>query len=104
MVGFTTREVPVTMGEEMNIQLRQDAQQLEEVVVVGYGTQKKAVVSGAVASVDGSELTKSPTVNLTNALAGRLPGVTAMQQSRSEERRVGKECVSTCRSRWSPDH
>src|SRR3546814_855296 len=81
MVGFTTREVPVTMGEEMNIQLRQDAQQLEEVVVVGYGTQKKAVVSGAVASVDGSELTKSPTVNLTNALAGRLPGVTAMQQS-----------------------
>src|SRR3546814_907248 len=52
MVGFTTREVPVTMGEEMNIQLRKDAQQLEEVVVVGYGSQKKAVVSGAVAGVE----------------------------------------------------
>lgn len=81
MVGFATQEVPVTMGQAMNIQLRQDAQQLDEVVVVGYGTQKKAVVSGAVASVDGSELTKAPTTNLTNALAGRLPGVTAMQNS-----------------------
>lgn len=81
MVGFATQEVPVTIGQAMNIELRQDAQQLDEVVVVGYGTQKKAVVSGAVATVDGEELTKSPTVNLTNTLAGRLPGVTAMQAS-----------------------
>src|SRR5690606_758877 len=49
--------------------------------VVGYGTQKKAVVSGAVASVKGAELAKTPTVNLSNSLAGRLPCVTAVQAS-----------------------
>ncbi|MFS8615989.1 MAG: TonB-dependent receptor [Solitalea sp.] len=81
MVGFATQEVPVSMGGAMSITLQQDAQQLDEVVVVGYGTQKKAVVSGAVATVEGEDLTKSPTVNLTNTLVGRLPGVTAMQSS-----------------------
>src|SRR3546814_1031967 len=55
------------------------------------------------------ELRQSPVANLSNALAGRLPGLVAFQPSgepgnRSEERRVGKECVSTCRSRWSPYH
>jgi outer membrane receptor protein involved in Fe transport len=55
--------------------------QLGEIVVVGYGTQKKVTVTGAVAQVKGTELAKSPSVNLSNALAGRLPGVTTIQSS-----------------------
>jgi TonB-dependent SusC/RagA subfamily outer membrane receptor len=57
------------------------AGQLSDIVVVGYGTQKKVTVTGAVAQVKGTELAKSPSVNLSNALAGRLPGVTAIQSS-----------------------
>lgn len=81
MVGFATREVPVTPGQPMNVTLSQAAQQLDQVVVVGYGTQRKAVVSGAVATVQGEELSKSPSVNLSNTLTGRMPGVTAMQST-----------------------
>src|SRR5690606_31515747 len=58
-----------------------DNEAIEEVVVVGYGTQKKSVVSGAVTAVKGDELAKSSSVNLSNGLAGRLPGVTAIQSS-----------------------
>ena len=65
----------------VNVRLLENNQNLSEVVVVGYGTQKKAVVSGAVAAVKGTELAKSSSVNLTNSLAGRLPGVTALQGS-----------------------
>jgi TonB-linked SusC/RagA family outer membrane protein len=50
-------------------------------VVVGYGTQKKVTVTGAVAQVKGTDLAKSPAPNLSNALVGRLPGVTAIQSS-----------------------
>ncbi|WP_225553033.1 TonB-dependent receptor plug domain-containing protein [Sphingobacterium bovistauri] len=62
-----------------NINLTDDNANIEEVIVVGYGTQKKSVVSGAVTAVKGDELAKSSSVNLSNGLAGRLPGVTAMQ-------------------------
>ena len=54
---------------------------LNEVVVVGYGTQKKVTVTGAVAQVSGKELEKTPTVNLSNSLVGRLPGISAVQSS-----------------------
>lgn len=54
---------------------------LEEVVVVGYGTQKKATVTGSVAEVKGQDLVKAPVANLSNSLAGRLPGLTVTQPS-----------------------
>ncbi|RKE55786.1 SusC/RagA family TonB-linked outer membrane protein [Sphingobacterium detergens] len=81
-VGYEILEVPVAnLAQLKNIVLKQQTQVLEEMVVVGYGTQKKAVVSGAIASVKGEELAKSSSVNLSNSFAGRLPGVTAMQNS-----------------------
>lgn len=80
-IGYVSQEVPVNKQNTINIKLLENSQALSEIVVVGYGTQKKAVVSGAVASVKGAELAKSPTVNLSNSLAGRLPGVTAVQTS-----------------------
>ncbi len=78
-VGYKTQEVSVKGKTSVDLQLSADAAKLEDVVVVGYGTQKKITVSGAVAAVKGTELEKNPTVNLSNSLAGRLPGVTAVQ-------------------------
>ncbi|WP_084153053.1 SusC/RagA family TonB-linked outer membrane protein [Pedobacter jeongneungensis] len=80
-VGYVDQEIQVKNQTSINVRLTETNQNLSEVVVVGYGTQKKAVVSGAVASVKGTELAKSSSVNLTNSLAGRLPGVTALQSS-----------------------
>lgn len=80
-MGYLSQEVVVNKQTVINVKLQENSQALSEIVVVGYGTQKKAVVSGAVTAVKGSELAKSPTVNLSNSLAGRLPGVTAVQAS-----------------------
>jgi len=80
-MGYQTQEIAVSNQSTINVKLVESAENLSEIVVVGYGTQKKAVVSGAVASVKGAELAKTPTVNLSNSLAGRLPGVTAVQAS-----------------------
>jgi len=79
--GFTAQEIPVDGKTNFNINLTVVTSQLNEVVVVGYGTQKRVNVTGAVASVKGSELQKSPAVNLSNSIAGRLPGVIAVNGS-----------------------
>jgi TonB-linked SusC/RagA family outer membrane protein len=81
-IGHQTKEI--TVGNQTNIDvvlLAGESSELDAVVVVGYGTQKKVTVTGAVAQVKGSELEKSPAVNLSNSLAGRLPGITAMNGS-----------------------
>jgi len=80
-VGYVTSEQPVNSRKSINLTMLENNQSLSEVIVVGYGTQKKAVVSGAVTAVKGTELAKTPTANLSNSLAGRLPGVTAVQAS-----------------------
>lgn len=80
-VGFATQEVRVGNERNLNVQLQASTQQLEQVVVVGYGTQRKATVTGAVASVRGTELEKVPVLNLSNTLVGRLPGITAINAS-----------------------
>jgi len=80
-VGFKTQEMPVGNNNTFDIQLVPNPNSLNEVVVVGYGTQKKVTVTGAVSQVKGSELEKTPTVNLSNSLVGRLPGISAVQSS-----------------------
>jgi TonB-linked SusC/RagA family outer membrane protein len=80
-IGFQDQEVTVGNKNSVDVRLAPSSSQLTDVVVVGYGTQKKVTVTGAVAQVKGSELENSPTVNLSNALAGRLPGITAVQSS-----------------------
>ena len=74
-VGFQTREVTVGNSSDIRIMLRASQTGMDEVVVVGYGTQRKATVTGSVASVKGSEIAKAPTTNLTGSLAGRMSGV-----------------------------
>ena len=78
-IGYTSTEVAVGAKTELQITLTEDTEKLDEVVVVGYGTQKKVTVTGSVASVTGEELKASPTSNLTNAMVGRMPGVIGFQ-------------------------
>ena len=80
-VGYTSQEVIVGNQSMLNISMAPDASNLEEVVVVAYGTQKKVTVTGAVVAVQGEKLIKSPSVDLTNSLSGRLPGLVVVQQS-----------------------
>lgn len=80
-VGFTDQEITVGDKSTISLQLKSLTQNLTDVVVVGYGTQKKVTVTGSVTQVKGTDLDKSPSTNLSNSLAGRLPGVTAMQRS-----------------------
>lgn len=79
--GYQTQEIVVGNSTNINVDLVVAVNQLNEVVVVGYGTQKKVTLTGAVAVVKGSELAKSPATNLTNSIAGRLPGVIAVNAS-----------------------
>ncbi len=80
-IGMESREVAVSNQTTVNIELTATSDNIDEVVVVGYGTQKKATVTGAVSAVKGDELKKSPTVNLSNTIAGRVAGVTAVNRS-----------------------
>jgi TonB-linked SusC/RagA family outer membrane protein len=80
-VSYENREVTVGNQSIINVSLTPDAKSLSEVIVVGYGVQKKATVSGSVVSVKGSDLQKSPSVNLSNSLAGRMAGVVAVNRS-----------------------
>ena len=80
-IGYIPQEVSVRNQSVINLTLKDDYQALEEVVVVGYGTQKKVNLTGAVASIESKALTVAPVANTTNALAGRLPGLTVIQSS-----------------------
>lgn len=80
-IGYKTEEVVVGTQTVINMTLKEDTQLIDEVVVVGYGVQKKVTVTGAVASVAGEELKASPTTNLSNAMVGRMPGVIGWQRS-----------------------
>lgn len=87
-IGYISQEIAVGSQRNINVTLKDDPQALEEVVVVGYGVQKKVTVTGSVASVSGEELKASPTTNLTNSMVGRMPGVIGF--SRGDEPGSGK--------------
>ncbi|WP_090224660.1 SusC/RagA family TonB-linked outer membrane protein [Lutibacter maritimus] len=74
-IGFTTKEVLVVNGNPMKVTLSEDTQSLDEVVVVGYGTQKKSVVTGAISSVKAEDLEGLPVERVEQALQGRVSGV-----------------------------
>ncbi|GAC1421038.1 MAG: TonB-dependent receptor [Flavisolibacter sp.] len=80
-IGFANKEVKIGNRTVVNVLLEPSTTQLTDVVVVGYSTQKKVTVTGSVATVKGAELEKSPSINLSNSLAGRLAGVTAINAS-----------------------
>lgn len=81
MTGFTTLTINAAPGDPVIAVLKENLKDLNEVMVVGYGTQKKASLTGSVTQISAAELKKTPAMNLTNMLAGRLPGLVATQTS-----------------------
>ena len=79
-VGYSTLELS-PKGNDLTIKLTSANRQLNDVVVVGYGTARKATLTGSVASIKSKEVTESPVTNVTNGLAGRLPGLVAVTSS-----------------------
>lgn len=80
-IGFVTQEIAVKNQRDFTITLLEDFQSLEEVVVVGYGTQKKVNLTGSIATMNVDEIQQYPASNLSNALSGRLAGVRFTQST-----------------------
>ena len=78
-IGYVTQSQRV--GSKMSISMKPDLQDLEEVVVIAYGQQKKVTITGAVSAVGGDELLKAPVASVANALQGKLPGISVVQPS-----------------------
>jgi TonB-linked SusC/RagA family outer membrane protein len=78
-IGFATAELPATSGSPMSVKLMPDLGKLNEVVVVGYGTQKKVNLTGSVTSVSGNDLNWKPVGQVSTALQGMASGVTVTQ-------------------------
>ena len=74
-VGMKTQEIVVTESAAYDIVMAPDVELIDEIVVVGYGTQKKSLVTGAIAKVDGDDLRKAADMRVTQALQGKTAGV-----------------------------
>jgi TonB-linked SusC/RagA family outer membrane protein len=80
-VGMKPQEISTAGRSTIDVIMEADMELLEELVVVGYGVQKKVSVSGSVSSISTKDITKSSTSNLSNALVGRLPGLIGINES-----------------------
>ncbi|MEX0316242.1 MAG: SusC/RagA family TonB-linked outer membrane protein [Allomuricauda sp.] len=80
-VGFSTQNITVGAASTINVVLQEDTSVLDEVVVVGYGTQNKESLSGSVATIESEKLIKQPVFQTSQALQGLSPGLTAIQSS-----------------------
>ena len=80
-VGFKTATVDIAGHKVINFTLEPDSESLEDAVVIGYGTQKKATITGSLTTVDSKLLTQNATPSLSNALGGAMPGIITRQSS-----------------------
>jgi len=80
-LGYKTTEINIGDQQELKVQLVNTNNDLGDIVIVGYGTQRRSDVTGAIASIGQKDLRQSPVANLSNAVAGRLPGLIAIQNS-----------------------
>ncbi|WP_163399012.1 SusC/RagA family TonB-linked outer membrane protein [Flavobacterium fluviatile] len=87
-IGFTTQNVAVAGKKTINIVLAEEANALNEVVVVGYGTVKKSDLTGAVSTISGNTLAKIPVSNVSEALTGRLAGVNVTSSEGSPDAEI----------------
>ncbi len=79
-IGFITQSIVADSSSNINVNLSPDVSGLEEVVIVGYGSQKRKEVTSAIVTVDSEELNQSSVANISNSLVGRLPGLIATQR------------------------
>ncbi len=75
ILDFQDKEVALGSQSQLNVSMSGGAKDLGEVVVIGYGTRKKVNLTGAVSDISGAEIAKSPVANISNALAGSMPGL-----------------------------
>ncbi|WKL45826.1 TonB-dependent receptor [Flavobacterium pectinovorum] len=87
-IGFKTKEVPAEGKTKLDISLAEDSNNLNEVVVIGYGTSKKSDLTGAVATFSGNEMRKIPVPNVAEALTGRIAGVQVTSSEGSPDSNV----------------
>ena len=80
-LGYVTQEVRVGKQRNLTVVLKEDAETLEATVVVAYGTQTKATITGALTTIDSKALVKAPVADVTNVLAGQMPGVATVQET-----------------------
>lgn len=80
-IGYVTQEIVVNNQNELDIKLIEDTKAIDEVVVVGYGTQKKVTLTGAVAAIDNDGITTTKTGNIQNALSGKIAGLKIHQET-----------------------
>lgn len=100
-IGYVTQEVPLSGRNVVDVALKAEMTGLDEVVVVGYGTQKRANVVGSVTSISGAAIKTIPSTSVTTAIAGRLPGVTLFQTT-GEPGNLGAQILVRGRSTISP--
>lgn len=77
-IGFLTQELPINNRQQINITLQPDVQELQEIVVIGYGTQKSESVTGAISSISSEQVAALPVVSVESAMQGRVPGVSVV--------------------------
>ena len=78
-IGYAPQEIGVNNRTRIDITMVEDSKALEEVVVVGYNVQKKETITGSISTITTKDLKQSPTANINNALAGRMPGLLVNQ-------------------------
>ncbi|RYG18414.1 MAG: TonB-dependent receptor, partial [Chitinophagaceae bacterium] len=81
LIGFVTKEIAIDGRNSVTTILQEDNTTLEDVVVVGYGTQKKKNLTGAISAIGGDEIRQSPSPSLQNTLAGRITGFSSQQRT-----------------------
>lgn len=90
-VGMTRKEIALNGKTNLNVTLEQETTGLDEVVVVGYGTQRKESIVAAISTISADEIVQSPASNLSVGLAGKMPGLTIMLK----DGELGRESIQT---------
>lgn len=80
-IGYVKQELKVGKSKKLRVVLQEDNKILDEVVVVGYGNQRRLNIAGSVASIKSEDLAKSPVASVSNALSGKLPGLITLQST-----------------------
>ncbi len=80
-IGFISKEIPVDSRSSITVSLVEKTSELDEIVVVGYGMQKRLNIAGSVSSIKANDIIKTPVSTVSNALAGKLPGLITLQSS-----------------------
>lgn len=87
-IGYKPLEIPVNGKTEINVALETETTQLDEIIAVGYGTARRADLTGSVASISAQELQKVPVANVAEAIKGRLPGVNVFSTDGSPDAEI----------------